>query len=123
MTEWPNNWGYTQAKEEIDAQSRGEQHSKANRSAGVWREIEFIKFAEMRPRLDGRPLIKGMIEREQTSLIFGESGSGKTFLALDRDLHIAAGLDWFGRKVTQGGVVYVASMLLQKPVAALQTGS
>jgi hypothetical protein len=109
MTEWPRSWGYTQAEEEINAQSRGEQPGKTNHSAGVWRELEFIKFAEMRPRLDGRPLIKGMLERDQTSLIFGASGSGKTFLALDRDLHIAAGLDWFGRKVAQGGVVYVAA--------------
>lgn len=63
----------------------------------------------MQPRLDGRPLIKDVLEREQISLSFGETGSCKTFLTLDIGLHIAAGLDWFGRKVEQGGVVYVAA--------------
>ena len=63
----------------------------------------------MRPHLDGRPLIKGVIEREQISLTTGETGCGKTFLNLDRDLHLAAGWDWFGHRVSQGSVVYVAA--------------
>jgi hypothetical protein len=61
------------------------------------------------PRLDGRPLIRGLLEREQISVMPGERGCGKTFLALDLGLHIAAGRDWCGRRVTQGPVVYVAA--------------
>jgi hypothetical protein len=82
---------------------------RANGRSAPWRELEILKFANMRPQLDGRPLIKGLLDHEQISLIVGETGSGKTFFALDRDLRIAAGFDWFGRKVTQGGVVYLAT--------------
>jgi KaiC/GvpD/RAD55 family RecA-like ATPase len=82
---------------------------KPNGHAAEWREIELVKFEHIRPRLDGRPLIKGLLEREQTSLIVGESGCGKTFLALDMALHVAAGLEWLGRRVAEGGVVYVAA--------------
>jgi KaiC/GvpD/RAD55 family RecA-like ATPase len=71
--------------------------------------IETIRFADMTARLDGRPLVKGFLEREQLSLWYGESGCGKTFLALDLALHVALGWDWFGRKVSQGPVVYVAA--------------
>jgi hypothetical protein len=77
--------------------------------AGAWRPLEIVKFADMKARLDGRPLIKGYLDREQISLIVGDPGSGKTFLALDRDLHIAAGIDWHGCKVSQGPVVYIAA--------------
>jgi RecA-family ATPase len=38
-------------------------------------------------------------------LLRGEAGCGKTFLALDIGLHVAAGGDWFGRWVAPGGVV------------------
>jgi KaiC/GvpD/RAD55 family RecA-like ATPase len=73
------------------------------------RQLEVIPFEQMCPRLDGRPLVKGFLEQEQISLWVGESGCGKTFLVLDLSLHIAAKLDWFGRKVEQGVVVYVAA--------------
>jgi hypothetical protein len=73
------------------------------------RRFELIRFGDMRPRLDGRPLVKGLLDREQTGIFIGESGCGKTFLALDGALHVAAGLPWFGRKVSQGAVVYVAA--------------
>jgi len=80
-----------------------------NGYGGGWRELEFVSFADMRPRLDGRPLVKGILEREQLSVMRGDAGCGKTFLALDLSLHVAAGLDWFGRRVNQGAVIYIAA--------------
>jgi hypothetical protein len=71
--------------------------------------ITLIRYADITARLTGRPLVRGILEREQISEIFGEAGCGKTFLALDLGLHTAAGLDWFGRPVAQGPVVYVAA--------------
>jgi hypothetical protein len=75
----------------------------------VPRPIELIRYEDLTPRLDSRPLVKGILEREQTSLMFGDAGTGKTFLALDIGLHVAAGRDWAGRRVAAGGVVYVAA--------------
>jgi len=42
------------------------------------------------------------------SVLYGESNSGKTFLALDLALHIASGTPWFGREITAGPVLYLA---------------
>lgn len=59
--------------------------------------------------LDARPLLKGLIEPGAFVVIYGPSGSGKSFFTADIAQHIATGAPWRGRKVTQGLVVYVAS--------------
>jgi KaiC/GvpD/RAD55 family RecA-like ATPase len=92
-----------------EAKAERERYRQANSGAEDWRELELVRFADMQPRLGGRPLVKGLLDREQTSLIYGEAGCGKTFLTLDLALHIAAGSDWFARKVHQGAVVYCAA--------------
>jgi KaiC/GvpD/RAD55 family RecA-like ATPase len=97
------------ADEELRQQERRRRPRQANGHDEDWRKLELVRFADMRPRLDGRPLVRGLIERDQISVIYGEAGCGKTFLALDLALHIAAGLNCFGRKVEQGAVVYVAA--------------
>lgn len=61
------------------------------------------------PLLVGLWLIKQFLPAEGLALIYGHSGSGKTFLALDIAMHIALGWDWCGRKVKQGAVVYVGA--------------
>lgn len=53
-------------------------------------------------------LIDGLIETENLSLIFGDPGCGKTFLALDLAACVASGQDFHGREVMQGSVVYIA---------------
>lgn len=59
--------------------------------------------------IDSDYIIKGLIERGRLNVIFGPSGDGKTFFALDMAGHIAAGIPWRGRRVRQGLVVYVAA--------------
>jgi KaiC/GvpD/RAD55 family RecA-like ATPase len=84
-------------------------HTGGNGHDSDWRAIELVTFAEMKPQLDRRPLVKRWLDREQLCLIRGEAGCGKTFLALDIALHVAAGIDWFGHRVWPGAVVYVAA--------------
>lgn len=43
------------------------------------------------------------------AVMYGESQSGKTFLALDAALAVARGAPWFGRDCRAGGVIYVAA--------------
>src|SRR5262249_27128197 len=47
--------------------------------------------------------------RGEMSAIVGLPGCGKTFLALDMDAHIAAGVAWFGHRCRQTPVVYLAA--------------
>ena len=54
-------------------------------------------------------LVEDLLLTEEISMLHGPTNSGKTFLGLDLSLSIAAGGEWFGRKVTQGNVCYVAA--------------
>ena len=54
-------------------------------------------------------IIKGMVPRAELLVLYGESGSGKSFVVLDMTMAIARGLPWRGRKTRQGRVVYVAA--------------
>lgn len=54
-------------------------------------------------------IVKGVLPRAELCVLFGESGSGKSFLALDLAGAIARGIPWRGRRVRQGRVVYLAA--------------
>ncbi len=52
-------------------------------------------------------LIRGMIERDSTALIFGEPGCGKSFVAIDWSCRITTGTPWRGHAVEPGPVAYI----------------
>ena len=52
-------------------------------------------------------IIKGLIPRAGLGVIYGAPGSGKTAVALDMMLHVAAGIPYRGRQVEQAPIVYV----------------
>lgn len=52
-------------------------------------------------------VIRGLIERNSLTVLSGQAGTGKSFLALSWLFHVAAGLPWNGMKVKQGACVYV----------------
>lgn len=54
-------------------------------------------------------LIKGVIPDADIGTLFGQSGSGKSFLALDFAMHIQRGEAWRGHQVKRGKVVIVAA--------------
>lgn len=60
-------------------------------------------------QLDTKPILKGLLDPGAFAVIYGPSGSGKSFFTADIAQHIATGAAWRSRKVTQGLVVYVAS--------------
>jgi hypothetical protein len=56
-----------------------------------------------------RWLVQGLIEQPSVAVVTSEPGLGKTFLLMDLALHVAAGREWFRRKVDKGVVLYVAA--------------
>lgn len=54
-------------------------------------------------------IIKNLIPRADLIVLYGESGSGKTFVILDITMAIARGVPWRGLKVKAGRVVYIAA--------------
>lgn len=68
-----------------------------------------IKFNDITLDTNHTPLIRGVIDQGAMSVMYGESNTGKTFVALDMAFHIAAGLPWNNHRTTQGAVLYVAA--------------
>lgn len=71
--------------------------------------FQFQQAAAFSARAPMEYLVKGILPRAEICAVFGESGSGKTFFALDLLLAVAQGLEWRGRKVRQGTVAYVCA--------------
>ena len=55
-----------------------------------------------------RWLVRGVLPAQGLACMYGASGSGKSFLALDLCAAVAEGDPWFGRRVSATRVVYVA---------------
>lgn len=54
-----------------------------------------------------RWLVKKWIARNTITMIHGQPGSGKTFIALDMLLSISSGIEWHGYKTNQANVLYL----------------
>ena len=54
-------------------------------------------------------MVKNIIPQDAMGMIFGASGTFKSFIAIDLCLSVAHGIDWTKRKTVSGGVVYVAA--------------
>lgn len=56
-----------------------------------------------------RWLVKRVIPSDSIGMLFGGSGTFKSFIALDAALHVAHGLPWLGRRTQRGPVLYIAA--------------
>lgn len=69
-----------------------------------------LSLSQLRDRHDALTwTVKGIMPAESLGVIFGGSGTFKSFIALDMALHVAHGLPWLGRKTVQGPVLYLAA--------------
>ena len=65
--------------------------------------------ADMEEWPEADPIIQGIVCRAELIGLVAPNSSGKSAVALDMALHIAAGLPWNGCEVVQGASVYVAA--------------
>ena len=77
--------------------------------AGFTGKFPIQQAAEMASQKPLDWLIKNVIPAADLGVLFGASGSGKSFAALDLCVHVARGEPWRGHRVRQGGVVIVAA--------------
>jgi hypothetical protein len=68
-----------------------------------------IPASEFADRPPPEWIIQDILPKGELAVLFGESGSGKSFIALDMAMSIARGIDWNGNPVKQGRVVYIAA--------------
>src|SRR3954451_18985100 len=71
---------------------------KPSRLKTVWAD-------DIELRLDRPGLVDGLLSSTGMTVQYGESGSGKTFVAVALGCHVAAGLPWRGMDVERGVVV------------------
>lgn len=68
-----------------------------------------IPASEFASTLASGWIVKGVLPQAELVVLFGESGSGKSFVALQLGMAIARGVPWRGRRVRQGRVVHIVA--------------
>jgi hypothetical protein len=68
-----------------------------------------IAPADFVARPEGPALVKGLLPATGMAMVFGSSGSGKSFVTIDVAMAVARGAQWRGLRTRQGKVVYVVA--------------
>lgn len=70
---------------------------------------EMLDVEALRNIVPPQPLVNGVLDLDTTAWLIGESGSYKSFVALDLAAHVGLGRPWRGHDVAQGDVVYIVA--------------
>jgi RecA/RadA recombinase len=97
--------GYDARKTPDEVMARAEE-ILVNNERGPFYAMSYRELMQQPPQ---EWIIKGILPKDELGIIFGASGSGKSFVALDMACAIARGVDWWGRRTTPGKVVIVAA--------------
>ncbi|OJA05309.1 AAA family ATPase [Halomonas sp. QHL1] len=92
----------------LEAFDRRQEEQRVNEKAQAKSRIKVSSAAELVKRPPVRWRIRGILPEEGFAALYGPPACGKSFLTLDMLAHIAAGQPWFGHKVRQTPVAYVA---------------
>lgn len=104
VSDWLNDGGDAETLGhlvEATAKQFTPQPPESRFGAIVWRDIETVAI-----RQDW--LVEDLIFGGDSGLLFGASGCGKSFLAVDMGLSIARGAQFLGKACRKGGVLYQA---------------
>lgn len=98
--------------DEFDVLGSETEPSPANRNlaaVGLKKRFAFESIGQFLQRPPAQWIIKGLLPKASLAVIYGASGSGKTFFALDIAGCVARGAPWRGVPVRQGTVAYVVA--------------
>lgn len=68
-----------------------------------------IPASEFAQRPSPAWIVKGLLPDADVGVIYGASGSGKSFIVVDVMMHVAQGIEWRGRRVKPGRVLYIVA--------------
>jgi hypothetical protein len=72
--------------------------------------VPMLTLAELREQSKNTAwLVKHVVPVESVGLLYGASGTFKSFIGIDLALHVAHGLPWLGKKTRKGPVVIIAA--------------
>ncbi len=75
----------------------------------LFNKYQLLTLDDLQKRAPVRWLVDGYLPLGGFGVLYGPSGSGKSFLALDLALCVAARQPWMGQDVMSGPVVYIAA--------------
>lgn len=81
--------------------------SDETQSKTFLKQFPFIKAGDMKIN-PPKWIVEDYLEENTLSVVFGDPGSGKTFIALSLAVSVATGLPWNDQSVKQGSVFYIA---------------
>ena len=94
------------SREEVLAKVEAIMAELPKKSAGRFGPVPIYDLTQREPM---GWLIKSVLPKAELGILFGASGSGKTFVALDLAFSIARGIAWRNRRTTRGKVVMIAA--------------
>lgn len=72
--------------------------------------VPFLSLEQLREQSQNVAwLVKHVVPSESVGLLYGASGTFKSFIGIDLALHIAHGLPWLGKKTKKGPVIIIAA--------------
>jgi AAA domain/Bifunctional DNA primase/polymerase, N-terminal/Primase C terminal 2 (PriCT-2) len=71
--------------------------------------LEFVPARELVKRPPARWWVKGVIPDADLGLVYAESGAGKSFFVADLCMHMAAGLNWRGKRTKRARVAVICA--------------
>ena len=94
------------SREEVFAKAEAIMAELPAKSTGRFGPVPIYDLTQREPM---SWLIKGVLPKAQLGILFGASGSGKTFVALDIAFSVARGIAWRNRRTTKAKVVIIAA--------------
>ena len=84
--------------------------SRVERARSTPRRVPMLRLDELRTSWTSiNWLVKRVIPADSIGMLFGGSGSFKSFVALDAALHVAHGLKWMGHRTRRAPVIFIAA--------------
>ena len=87
-------------------------HAKASQAGQKLDRLRTIakttdELADLKPPT---PIVDGLLYEQSLAMLYGPSGVGKSFVAIDLAMHIASdATSWHGRPIARGPVLYIAA--------------
>lgn len=91
----------------VDDAGRNGQGGPSTSDRAARFDERLMRFADLLTLEPPAPLVEDLLYLDSVAVIFGPSGGGKTFLALDLAFCVGGALPWQGRAVHGGEVLYV----------------
>lgn len=112
ITALPSNPNYPQLGDDAEPRKHAKAQDYTKRFLKPEEKPALLPWkwaTELEPNLDANDFVEGILANSGMSVVYGPSGSGKSFAVLDIAVAVASGKQWYGRECDKGVVIYLAA--------------